>query len=94
MLTIHFDSEKHVYNKSQKLFVVSERDVSFDTSYKMINPKTNNSVEFDFSHSTGPEFDPKTKYVYKSKDGLTLEVCNDTFISAIRKQHYLEHKIN
>jgi len=92
MTTIIYDSKKHVYHKLQKLFSMSEKDVTFDTSYKVVNPKTNNSVVFNFTHSTGPEFDPETKYIYKSDDGLTLEVCNDKKITAIRAQNYLEAK--
>ena len=92
MTTITFDSKKHVYHKLQKLFSMSERDVTFDTSYEIVNPKTGNSVVFNFTHSTGPEFDPETKYIYKSDDGLTLEVVNDKHITKVRAQMYLEAK--
>lgn len=93
MTNILFDSKKHTYDKSTDTISISERDVSFDTSYKIINPKTGNFVVFDFKYSTGPEFDPNTKYVYKSwGDDLTLEVVNDKEITAMRASSYLEAK--
>ena len=92
MITIHFDSKKHYYDKETKMFSVSERDVSFDTSYLLVNPETGKAVEFIFSHSTGPEFDADTKYIYKSENGLTLEVCNDRQITSIRAEMYVAAK--
>jgi hypothetical protein len=92
MIIINFDSKKHYYNKEEKLFSVSERTVDFDTSYLLVNPETGKAVEFNFTHSTGPEFEADTKYIYKSKDGLTLEVCNDRQITSIRAEMYLAAK--
>lgn len=92
MTIINFDSKKHYYDKEAKLFSVSERYVVFDTSYTLVNPGTGDSVIFDFSHSTGPEFEIDTKYIYKSENGLTLEVCNDEQITTIRAKMYLDAK--
>ena len=92
MVTIIYDSTKHYFDKFDNVFMMSEKDVQFDTSYKVVNPKTNGSKEFTFSHSTGPEFDPETRWVYKNVDGFTLIVCNDKKITDKRAQMYLEAK--
>lgn len=92
MTKIYFDSTKHVYHKLEKLFTMSERDVTFDTTYEVVNPKTNNSKVFEFTHSTGPEFDAETRYVYKSKDGFVLEVSNDKYVTGLRAKNYLKAK--
>ena len=92
MITIHFDSKKHHYDNETKVFSVSERDVSFDTSYSLVSPGISDSIVFDFFHSTGPEFDADTKYIYKSENGFTLEVGNDRHITSIRAEMYLAAK--
>lgn len=93
MTNINFNSEKHHYNVETKTFTMSEKDVRFDTQYNIKNLKTGNSELFDFVHSTGPEFDPNTKWIYKSQTGLTLEVCNDKEITEQLAKNYLEHKL-
>ncbi len=90
-MNILFNPKKHTYEKNTKTFSVSEADVQFATEYRIINPKTQGEMEFTFSHSTGPEFDPNTKYVYKSGE-YTLEVCNDKQITEHRAKLYLQAK--
>jgi hypothetical protein len=80
------------YNKTTRTFTGSEKDIQFASRYIILNPKTNKGVIFDFSHSTGPEFDPNTKYIYKSEDGLILEVCNDDQITKRNAEKYLKAK--
>jgi len=92
MNTIIFDSKKHNYNKETKTFTVSGKDVAFGTSYVVKNPKTNGEVTFDLSHSTGSEWDPKTMWVYKSKDGITLMVGNDE-VTPAHADAYLQAKL-
>lgn len=94
MHEIIFDRKKHAWNLNEKKFMVSERDVSFDMNYRIINPETGKSMEFNLSHSTGPEFDPKTRWVYTNEDaGISLEVCNDPEITKRAAEKYLEAKI-
>ena len=94
MTEIVFNKEKHKFSKENNLFTISEKDVTFDTKYSMKNPKTGNSKLFEFKESTGCEFDPNTKWIYKSEDGITLEVCNDPAITKLREKSYLNHKLN
>jgi len=68
---------------------MSERDVRFDTTYELFNEKTNKGMEFEFKHSTGSEYAPDTKWIYKSKEGFILEVCNDARMVEQAKQSYL-----
>lgn len=82
-------------DEANRTIRVSEKIAGFDTSYTLKNPQTLIEDVFDFSHSTGPEFDPETRWVYKSKkSGLTLEVCNDAEITKLRSKAYLDHKLN
>lgn len=80
------------YNKETKTFSVSEKDVPFATSYEVIGRKTGETKQFGFSHSTGPEFDPNTKWVYTCGD-MILEVCNDAEMTEIAAQNYLKGKL-
>ena len=90
---IDLKQTKHAYNTDTKTFTMSEKNIPFATEYILRNPATGNSKEFKFTHSTGPEFDPNTKWIYKSDDGITLEVCNDPKITAILEEQYLKHKM-
>lgn len=93
MNTIIFDSKKHSYNTETKTITVSGKDVPFDTSYVVKNPKTNGEVMFELSHSTGSEWDPKTMWVYKSKEGITLKIGNDD-VTPAHANAYLQAKLN
>ena len=72
---------------------VSEREVSFDTKYEVISSKTNSAKVFDFTHSTGPEFDINTEWVYASEDGIEFRVCNDRIMTAEAGAAYLKAKL-
>ncbi len=93
METIIFDKSKHNYNKITKTISISEKEVAFATRYRVLSPTTRNEVEFVFSHATGPEFDPNTKWVYESAIGVTLEVCNDPELTKILADNYLKAKL-
>lgn len=94
MYSIIFNKEKHSYNRENREFLISEKDVPFDTSYEIINPKTNKGEQFVFSHSTGPEFAPDTKWIYKDKSNtITLAVCNDPEMVKIAAANYLAAKM-
>jgi len=93
MTEITFDPTRHKFSNDTKTISISEKDVTFDTAYTVMNPKTGNSKRFDFTHSTGSEFDPNTKWIYKADNGVTLEVCNDAVITEIRAKEYLKHKL-
>lgn len=75
-------------------FYVNEKDTpAFTTAYNVVNPKTGKSAEFNLSHSTGSEWDPKTIWIYKNKDlGLELHVSQDPNITKKRANNYLNHK--
>lgn len=95
MITIDLSKVKYGYDIPNKVFTLSEKDVPFDTSYQLLNPKTNGTCRFEFSHSTGPEFDPSTKWVYESNetDGITLEICNDPVMVEVAAEKYLKAKL-
>jgi len=93
MTDIIISRDKIDYNKETKTFYGSERNVKFDTSYKLINGLTGKRMVFNFKHSTGPEFDPKTQWVYKSEEGYTLSIGNDAEITKILAQNYLKGKL-
>lgn len=80
------------YNKETKTISVSEKLVRFDTSYQVTNSTTEKSQVFNFSHSTGPEFDPKTQWIYKSEAGCLLAVCNDAEMTKVAAANYLAAK--
>ena len=92
---INLSKIPYYYNKETKVFTFSEKDVPFATTYEIFNPQTNGRVQFDLSHSTGPEFHPDTKWIYKNAlSNVTVEVCNDASITKIRGDAYLDHKLN
>jgi hypothetical protein len=91
-ITPKSNSNKVSYNKASDTFNGSEKDIPFDTSYTIENSETKKSEVFDFVNSTGPEFDPNTKWIYKSLVGRTLVISNDSDITKKNAQSYLEHK--
>jgi hypothetical protein len=93
MTTIVIDKNVS-WNKDEKVFSISERHIPFATSYKLLNPKTNKGVVFEFSHSTGPEFDINTKWIYTCDvEEVTLQVCNDAIMTNIFADNYLRAKL-
>lgn len=79
------------FDATEKIITVSERDVNFDTTYNVVGK--NESRVFEFDHSTGPEFDPNTIYIYKDKSGYTLQVANDARITEQAAKMYLNRKL-
>ncbi|MBC7866236.1 MAG: hypothetical protein H7X88_01770 [Gloeobacteraceae cyanobacterium ES-bin-316] len=95
MTTIAFNPKNGTwsYDSKTKTFMVSEKEIPFATSYLVQNTSTGNFMEFEFTHSTGSEFDPTTRWVYKSKKmDLTLEVCNDAKMCKQAASNYLAAK--
>lgn len=81
------------FNKETNAFKLDGRKVAFATQYILMNDKTKESQAFNFSHSTGSEWDPNTVWVYKTQDELlTLEVSN--YVPSGAKEAYLEAKIS
>lgn len=73
---------------------VSEKDVlKFDMAYNVLSPKSGKFKEFHFECSTGPEFDPKTEWVYKSAEGFKFHLCNDKVMTGQAAANYLNHKL-
>lgn len=94
MTTIILTPGTYVFDAASRTFKMSEKNTKrFDTTYELRNPKTGGSEKFEFTHSTGPEFDPKTVWVYKSSTGLTLEVANDAEWTKQSLAAYLEGKL-
>jgi len=77
----------------------SESQLPFDTEYTIHSPQTGVEKEFRFSHSTGPEFHPDTKWVYHAGSKVegnlfTLIVHNEKELTAARAQAYLQAKLD
>lgn len=91
-MRIIFDDKTMVFK--DKTFYVNEKDTpGFATSYKVFNPKTGKYAEFELSHSTGSEWDPKTIWIYKNKElNLELHISQDPDITKIRANNYLKNK--
>jgi len=93
MRFIYLSSTKFEFDKAENVIRMSERDVPFDTSYTVVSPKRRGTRKlFEFTHSTGSEWDTETKWVYKSEDGQTLEVSNDEKMTKEAGERYLEAK--
>ena len=92
MRKVDLGSVPYFLNTAKTVFV-SEKDVPFDTGYEVRSPKTGTIKRFDFVCSTGPEFDPKTVWLYKSEDGFHFGVCNDAEITIQHAENYLKHKL-
>jgi hypothetical protein len=76
----------------------SESQLPFDTEYEIHSPKTGVTKIFRFSHATGPEFDPKTRWVYHTGskldgDEFTLIVHNEPHVTMQRSMEYLKGKL-
>lgn len=93
MTVIDTSRVKFLYIPEEKTFIISEREIRFDTEYEIYNPKTGVRKEFNFTHSTGPEFDPATAYVYANEEGYSLWVTNDATITANNEEAYLKAKL-
>jgi hypothetical protein len=96
MINIEIDPNKPgkvVYDSKATVFHASEKDLKFDTTYRIRNTNSGKHRDFHFVHSTGPEFDPNTTYVYKENDnGLELHVHNDPEVTKKAAAAYLEAK--
>lgn len=91
-ITVGTKQSPLTYDSPTRTFTGSEKDIPFATTYTITNSYTGNSKEFKFSHSTGPEFDPNTDYVYKCGD-LTLIISNDEKITNKNAKNYLKAKM-
>lgn len=82
------------YSMNGNVILISEKSVTFATQYEVYNSKTGGKEVFDFSHSTGAEFDPKTIWVYKStSSNLELHVANDPEMTKKAAEAYLNAKL-
>lgn len=88
---IQVDLNKIKWSFENKVITISEKDVAFGTEYNVISPKGGQKV-FKFTHSTGPEFDVNTKWIYESDDKLQLAVCNDAKMVKVAAENYLKGK--
>lgn len=95
MTKVNLGDVKYNYNEETNTLSISETQVQFDTKYELVSPKTGNSKIFNFKNSTGPEFDPETRWIYECEGGtFTLEVCNHKVLTELNAQKYLEGKLN
>lgn len=85
------DLNKIPWSYQNKVIIISEKGIPFDTEYSVMSP-SGGIKEFKFTHSTGPEFDVNTKWMYKSDDGLQLAVCNDAQMVKAAAAAYLKAK--
>lgn len=92
-MNISIQKQQITYNSKDKVFTVSGKNVRFSTEYSITNDDTRKTVEFEFTHSTGSEWDPNTIWVYNSKcEQFKLHVLNDD----VTPQHaakYLKAKL-
>ena len=66
MTQIIFNSKYHKWNSKTREFSMSERHVpGFASEYSILNPASGKSCIFKLSHSTGSEWDPETKRLFK-----------------------------
>ncbi len=91
-MNILTSNPKLSFNKKDNNFSISGKDVKFASQYSIINEKTGKSKDFDLSHSTGSEWDPTTKWIYKTKCGITLIVSNDD-VTKEQADNYLKSKL-
>jgi hypothetical protein len=94
MVTINLSKIKWSFDKKTSTILISEKEVPFDTTYNVISPTTGMGNVFQFSHSTGAEFDPNTNWIYKSTDGIILSVSNDPHLVEVAARKYLNAKLN
>ena len=80
------------FDKEANTFFGSERNIKFATEYEVKNTISGKSEKFEFTHSTGPEFDSATQWVYKSESGILLIIGNDAEITKLNAEAYLKHK--
>ena len=93
MTRISIQNQKLIYNSKTKSFHGIDINFKFDTSYLIVNNKSNIEKKFEFTHSTGSEFDPNTNWVYESKDGYKFIVSQDAELTKKRAEYYLNHKL-
>lgn len=92
-MLVSIQENKIKFNKETKVFKLDGSRVKFATQYILMNDETKESRAFNFSHSTGSEWDPNTIWVYKTQEeSLTLEVSN--YVPEGTKEAYLESKIS
>lgn len=93
-MRVIYDNTKMTYSKETKTITVSEKHMQgFAVKYELYNLITSTEKQFILSYSTGQEFDPNTKWIHKSNDGFTLEVCNDKAMTKLSAKSYLKHKM-
>jgi len=93
MTTIRLSDIDWSFNKEASTILISGREVPFATTYNVISPTTRVGKVFEFSHSTGTEYDPKTCWIYKSDDGVVLSVSNDEEMTKRAAEQYLKAKL-
>lgn len=88
---INIPTKNLTYDEKKGTYYGSEKNIKFASTYEIEDEGT--LRRFEFSHSTGPEFNPKTEWVYIR--GLKkLVIANDARITKINEQNYLNAKLN
>lgn len=88
-------SSKYAFDKETQTFSVDGRAILFGTEHELLNIKTKARMKFEFSHSTGSEWDPKTIWVYKSVDTVLtyfLNISNED-VTPEHMDAYLQAKL-
>lgn len=90
MKPILFNPNKgHSYKN--KIFSIPGSGIPFDTEFELVGEKS--SRLFMFSHSTGSEWDPKTKWIYKTDDSeFELHLGNED-VTPQHQRDYLMAKM-
>ena len=83
---------------------IEEKNLPFATQYEVYNSKKGTSEIFQFSHTTGSDWDPNTKSIYYCElkgdfvkgllpKKITLSIGNDPELTKKRAASYLHHKL-
>lgn len=93
MVNISFQKNKVKYNVTSKSFFVKGSEVSFATTYNLLNERSGESRKFNFEYSTGSEWKVDTIWMYKSECGnYWLGVGNEE-VTEEHANNYLRAKL-
>ena len=92
MAKLSIQNSKIKYDVPTKTFSVGGIGIPFGTKHSLTNEQTCGLKDFDFSHSTGSEWDVDTKWIYKSLDGYTLEIGNED-VTQEQRDNYMNAKM-
>lgn len=92
-MVINIQTHKVSYNAKEKTFTSSSKGILFELKHTLLNKLTGKALNFEFTHSTGSEWDNKTLWIYESECGTyKLSMKNDDVTQA-DADRYLNAKL-